>query len=83
MSEIEHRHRKLVAPLLNTLTAVHANKEVKLAKLEEAKLASGLEEDEVQVVISALGLRLGCRAVVEGDGLVNPRKLIEELERRE
>jgi hypothetical protein len=80
LTEIEQRHRRSIAPLIHALTSVQTQ-EARLAKTEDASKA--LQADEVSVITAALSLRRGCRAVEEGDGLVHPRKLIEELEKRE
>jgi hypothetical protein len=80
LADIEHRHRKVFAPLIGVLTSAHT-KDVREAKLQEATV--GMKAHEAQVLTAAVGLRQGCRQVVEGDGIVNPRKLVEELERRE
>ena len=72
LSEVEHRHRKVLAPVLHNLIV-----EVK------DETPQGLAEDEYQVIYTAIKLRIECRAVVEGNVKVVPRKIVEELERRE
>lgn len=67
LAEIEQRHRKQIFPVLSALTS-----------------GKGAEDiPDLEVITAALNLRLGCRAVVEGNGVVNPRKLADELEKRE
>jgi hypothetical protein len=57
--------------------------EVREALWEEAVAASGLETPEVGLIRSAVELRMGSRKTSEsGDSLV-PKKLVEELEKRE
>ena len=51
--------------------------------MEEAVLASGLDRREVGLIRSAVELRMGSRRMTDSDESLIPKKLVEELEKRE
>jgi len=57
--------------------------EVKEALWEEAVTASGLETREVGLIRSAVELRIGSRRMTESGESLVPKKVVEELEKRE
>jgi len=57
--------------------------EVKEALWEEAVAASGLETREVGLIRCAVELRIGSRRMTESGESLVPKKVVEELEKRE
>jgi len=57
--------------------------EVREALWDEAVAASGLNRREVNLIRSAVELRMGSRKMTESGESLTPKKLVEELEKRE
>lgn len=83
LPDIEYRHRKALLPLLAALADGTSSSDIKAARIEDAVSTSRLTPKQLGAVKAAMGLRMGCRAVQEGDGVVVARRVAEELEQRE
>ena len=86
MKGIEKRHRHTIHGLVNAIVSHSLSTslvEVKEALMEEAVLASGLDRREVGLIRSAVELRMTSRRMTESDESLIPKKLVEELEKRE
>ena len=85
LPEIEHRYRKLLLPLVSAVADGTSSAEIKVGRIEDA--AKGVEtrmgKEAVDAVKAAVALRMGCRAVQEGAGVLIGKKVVEELEQRE
>jgi hypothetical protein len=83
---IEKRHRQTIHSLVNAVISYSISTslpEVKEALWEEAVAASGLDRREVSLIRSAVELRMGSRKMTESGESLIPKKLVEELEKRE
>jgi hypothetical protein len=83
---IEKRHRQIIHSLVNAVILYSISTslpEVREALLEEAVAASGLDRREVGLIRSAVELRIGSRKMTESGESLIPKKLVEELEKRE
>jgi hypothetical protein len=83
---IEKRHRQTIHQLVTTVISYSLSTslvEVKEALWEEAVAASGLDRREVGLIRSAVELRIGSRKMTESGEFLIPKKLVEELEKRE
>nr|XP_019051245.1 hypothetical protein I302_01694 [Kwoniella bestiolae CBS 10118]OCF30175.1 hypothetical protein I302_01694 [Kwoniella bestiolae CBS 10118] len=66
LPQIEHRHRKLILPLLSS-----------------TNLSEGISQVEQNVIKFALELRLGSRKALDEGIIPTPKKISDELEKRE
>ena len=83
---IEKRHRQTIHQLVTAVISYsHSTSlvEVKEALWEEAVAASGLDRREVGLIRFAVELRIGSRKMTESGESLIPKKLVEELEKRE
>jgi len=84
LPEVEKRHRKTLLPIVTAFSSSSSNRSSEIAAsiVEEALKASSLAQDEKDVLVAALTVRLGSRAMDEG-GVIKPKQLCDELEKRE
>ena len=83
---IEKRHRQVIQSLVNAVISYNLSTslvEVREALWEEAVAASGLDRREVNLIRSAVELRMGSRRMAESGESLIPKKVVEELEKRE
>ena len=83
---IEKRHRQTISALVNAVISYSISTslpEVRDVLWQEAVAASGLDRREVGLIRSAVELRTGSRKMTESGESLIPKKLVEELEKRE
>ena len=83
LPDIELKHRKTLLPVLLALADATSSEVIKATRVEEAIAGAGLDDRVIQAVEASIGLRIACRAVQDGDGVIIARKVAEELEQRE
>jgi hypothetical protein len=83
LPDIEHKHRRCLLPVLAALADVTSAPEIKRVRVEDAVAAAEMDSRELEAVKAAMALRMGCRAVEDGHGVVVARRIAEEYERRE
>jgi hypothetical protein len=69
--------------MLAALADVTSAPEIKRVRVEDAVAAAEMDSRELEAVKAAMALRMGCRAVEDGHGVVVARRIAEEYERRE
>jgi len=82
---IETRHRKLIQPVLAALTSAIASgfAQLQSSLYEDAVANATLKEQEKRMIRAGVELRAYSRDVVDGNGVLNAKRLVEEFERRE
>jgi hypothetical protein len=83
---IEKRHRITIHGVINAIISYSLSTslvEVKDALWEEAVSSSGLDRQQIGLIRSAVELRMGSRQMTESGESLIPKKLVEELEKRE
>ena len=83
---IEKRHRQIIHSIVNAVISYNLSTsivEVREALWEEAVAASALDRREVNLIRSAVELRMGSRKMTESGETLIAKKLVEELEKRE
>jgi hypothetical protein len=85
LQHVETKHRKTVQPLLLALTSAIANNFtiIHSSAYDDAEKACDLSKEEKSMIRSSVELRGLSKAVVDGDAVLNARRLTEEFERRE
>lgn len=83
LPDIELKHRKTLLPVLIALADATSSEVIKATRVEEAFAGAGLDDRVMAAVQASIGLRMACRAVQDGDGVIIARKVAEELEQRE
>lgn len=82
LSAIEQRHRRTLGPAITaSVNASLAPSAVGQEKIDDAMKL--VEEEERNMLSSAVDLRLRSRAIADGERALLARTLIEEFERRE
>jgi hypothetical protein len=85
LQSIEQKHRKKLPPVLFALSAAVANtpSTAQLSALTDAVNASGLSEEESEILRATAYLRGHTRDLVEANGALSAKRWAEDLEKRE